>query len=92
MGALHTRGTEPFFFADENRQCEGTFLVDSGCTGAIMNSEFVFEHKLPWVRRADLVRVTGADGTLLTMRIGHHQDGKSVDLRRVSADTSQSSG
>jgi hypothetical protein len=47
----------------KNRQCEGTFLVDSGCTGAIMNSEFVFQHKLPWVKRAEPVRVTGADGT-----------------------------
>jgi hypothetical protein len=31
----------------KSRQCEGTFLVDSGCTGAIMNSEVVFQHKLP---------------------------------------------
>jgi hypothetical protein len=42
----------------KNRQCEGTFLVDSGCTGAIMNSEFVFKHKLPLVKRNKPVRVT----------------------------------
>jgi hypothetical protein len=59
--------------------------VDSGCTGAIINLEFVFQHKLPRVKRAEPVRVTGADGTPiegagvkyttpLTMRIGHHQE------------------
>jgi hypothetical protein len=31
----------------KNRQCQGKFLVDSGCTGAILNSEFVMAHKLP---------------------------------------------
>jgi hypothetical protein len=50
-----------------------------------MNSEFVFLHKLPCVKRAEPVKVTGADGlaiegavekytTSLTMRIGHHQE------------------
>jgi hypothetical protein len=78
----------------KNRQCEGNFLVDSGCTGAIMNSEFVFQHKLPWVRRPDPVKVTGADGTPiegagekytepLTMRIGHHQEDISWEIGRL---------
>jgi hypothetical protein len=78
----------------KNRQCEGTFLVDSGCTGAIMNSEFVFLHKLPWVKRAEPVRVTGADGsaiegagekytTPLTMRIGHHQEEISWEIGQL---------
>jgi hypothetical protein len=78
----------------KNRQCEGTFLMDSGCTGAIMNSEFVFEHKLPWVKRSKPVRVTGADGspiegagerytTPLTMRIGHHQEEISWEIGQL---------
>jgi hypothetical protein len=78
----------------QNRQCEGNFLVDSGCTGAIMNSEFVFQHKLPWVKRAEPVRVTGADGspiegagvrytTPLTMRIGHHQEEISWEIGQL---------
>jgi hypothetical protein len=78
----------------KNRQCEGNFLVDSGCTGAIMNSEFVFQHKLPWVKRPDPVKVTGADGTPiegagekyttpLTMRIGHHQEDISWEIGQL---------
>jgi hypothetical protein len=78
----------------QNRQCEGNFLVDSGSTGAIMNSEFVFQHKLPWVKRAEPVRVTGADGspiegagvrytTPLTMRIGHHQEEISWEIGQL---------
>jgi hypothetical protein len=70
----------------KNHQCEGNFLVDSGCTGAIMNSEFVFQHKLPWVKRAEPVKVTSADGTPIegagvkyttpfTMRIGQLERG-----------------
>jgi hypothetical protein len=43
----------------KNHQREVNFLVDSGCTGAIMNYEFVFQHKLPWVKRAEPVKVTG---------------------------------
>jgi hypothetical protein len=31
----------------KNRQCQGKFLVNSGCTGAILNVEFVAAHKLP---------------------------------------------
>jgi hypothetical protein len=30
-----------------NRQCQGKFLIDSGCTGTILNAEFVAAHKLP---------------------------------------------
>jgi hypothetical protein len=78
----------------KNRQCEGIFLVDSGCTGAIMNSEFVVQHKLPWVKRAEPVRVTGADGTPiegagvkyttpLTMRIGYHQEEISWEIGQL---------
>jgi hypothetical protein len=78
----------------KNRQCEGTFLVDSGCTGAIMNSEFVFKHKLPWVKRSKPVRVTGADGspiegagerytTPLTMHISHHQEEISWEIGQL---------
>jgi hypothetical protein len=78
----------------KNRQCEGNFLVDSGCTGAIMNSEFVVQHKLPWVRRPDPVKVTGADGTPiegagerhtkpLTMRIGYHQEEISWEIGQL---------
>jgi hypothetical protein len=59
-----------------------------------MNSEFVFQHKLPWVKRAEPVRVTGADGspiegagvrytTLLTMRIGHHQEEISWEIGQL---------
>jgi hypothetical protein len=78
----------------QNRQCKGNFLVDSGCTGAIMNSEFVFQHTLPWVKREEPVRVTGADGspiegagvrytTPLTMRIGHHQEEISWEIGQL---------
>jgi hypothetical protein len=69
----------------KNCQCQGKFLVDSGCTGAILNTEFVMVHKLLWVRRKTPVQVGNADGTLiedagsqystpLTMRIGQHQE------------------
>jgi hypothetical protein len=69
----------------KNRQCQGKFLVDSGCTGAILNAAFVMAHKLPWVRRKTPVQVGNADGTPiedagpkystpLTMRIGQHQE------------------
>jgi hypothetical protein len=47
----------------KNRHCQGKFLVDSGCTGAILNTEFVAAHKLPWVRRKTPVEVRSADGT-----------------------------
>jgi hypothetical protein len=78
----------------KNRQCEGTFLVDSGCTGVIMNLEFVSQHKLPWVKRTEPVKVTGADGsaiegagvkytTPLTMRIGHHQEEISWEIGQL---------
>jgi hypothetical protein len=33
----------------KRHQCEWNALVDSGRTGAIVNSEFVVAHKLPWV-------------------------------------------
>jgi hypothetical protein len=78
----------------KNHQCEGNFLVDSACTGAIVNSEFVFQHKLPWVKRAEPVKVTGVDGTPiegagvkyttpLTMRIGHHQEEISWEIGQL---------
>jgi hypothetical protein len=77
-----------------NHQREVNFLVDSGCTGAIMNSKFVFQHKLPWVKRAEPVKVIGADGTPiegagvqyttpLTMRIGHHQEESSWEISQL---------
>jgi hypothetical protein len=78
----------------KNRQCEVTFLVDSGCTGDIINSKFMFKHKLPWVKWSKPVRVTGADGspiegagvrytTPLTMRIGHHQEEISCEIGQL---------
>jgi hypothetical protein len=78
----------------KNHQCEGNFLEDFGCTEAIVNSEFVFQHKLPWVKRAEPVKVTGADGTPfegagvryttpLTGRIGHHQEGISWEIGQL---------
>jgi hypothetical protein len=77
-----------------NRQCQGKFLVDSGCTGAILNTEFVAAHKLPWVRRKTPVEVRSADGTPvkdagskystpLTMRIGHHQEEVSWEIGKL---------
>jgi hypothetical protein len=78
----------------KNRQCQGKFLIDSGCTGAILNAEFVAAHKLPWVRRECPVEVRSADGTPiedagskystpLTMRIGHHQEEVSWEIGKL---------
>jgi hypothetical protein len=78
----------------KNRQCQGKFLVDSGCTGAILNTEFVMAHKLPWVRPKTPVQVGNTDGTLiedagskystpLTMRIGQHQEGVSWEIGKL---------
>jgi hypothetical protein len=77
-----------------NRQCQGKFLIDSGCTGAILNAEFVAAHKMPWVRRESPVEVRSADGTPiedagskystpLTMRIGHHQEEVSWEIGKL---------
>jgi hypothetical protein len=77
-----------------NRQCQGKFLIDSGCTGAILNAEFVAAHKMPWVRRECPVEVRSADGTPiedagskystpLTMRIGHHQEEVSWEIGKL---------
>jgi hypothetical protein len=77
-----------------NRQCHGRFLVHSGCTGAILNTEFVAAHKPPWVRRKNPVEVRSADGnpiedagskysTPLTMRIGHHQEEVSWEIGKL---------
>jgi hypothetical protein len=77
-----------------NRQCQGKFLIDSGCTGAILNAEFVATHKMPWVRRENPVEVRSADGTPiedagskystpLTMRIGHHQEEVSWEIGKL---------
>jgi hypothetical protein len=78
----------------KNRQCQGKFLVDSGCTGAILNAEFVMAHKLPWVRWKTPVQVGNADGTPiedagskystpLTMRIGQHQEDVSWEIGKL---------
>jgi hypothetical protein len=78
----------------KNRHCQGKFLVDSGCTGAILNTEFVVAHKLPWVRRKNPVEVRSAEGTPvldagskystpLTMRIGHHQEEVSWEIGKL---------
>jgi hypothetical protein len=78
----------------KNRHGQGRFLVDSGCTGAILNEEFVRIHKLPWVRRKEPIEVRSADGTPveragfkysapLTMRIGHHQEEISWEIGKL---------
>jgi hypothetical protein len=78
----------------KNRHCQGRFLVDSGCTGAILNEEFVGIHKLPWVRRKEPIEVRRADGTPvesagfkysapLTMRIDHHQEEISWEIGKL---------
>jgi hypothetical protein len=77
-----------------NRQCQGKFLIESGCTGAILNAEFAAAHKLPWVHRECPVKVRSADGTPiqdagtkyltpLTMRIGHHQEEVSWEIGKL---------
>jgi hypothetical protein len=78
----------------KNRQRGGNFLVDSGCTGAIMNSKTIFQNKVPWVKRSEPAVMTGAEGspvegagekytTPLTMRIGHHQEEISWEIGKL---------
>jgi hypothetical protein len=77
-----------------NRQCQGKFLVGSGCVGAILNAEFVAAHKLLWMRQKNPFKVRSADGnpiedagskysTPLTMRIGHHQEEVSWEIGKL---------
>ena len=64
---------------------EARLLLDCGCSGPILNKDFVWKTKVPWTRREVPISVLTADGEPmkeageryspdLIMRIGHHQE------------------
>lgn len=46
-------------------RCHGIFLLDTGCTGAILNEEFVKKEKIPVHRRDSPIEMHDAQGDLM---------------------------
>jgi RNase H-like domain found in reverse transcriptase/Reverse transcriptase (RNA-dependent DNA polymerase)/Integrase zinc binding domain/Chromo (CHRromatin Organisation MOdifier) domain/Integrase core domain len=46
-------------------RCHGTFLLDTGCTGPILNQEFVKKEKIPIERRNSPIQMLDAQGDLM---------------------------
>jgi hypothetical protein len=46
-------------------RCHGTFLLDTGCTGAILSEEFVKKEKIPVERRNSPIKMLDPQGDLM---------------------------
>ena len=73
---------------------DARLLLDCGCSGPILNKDFVWKTKVPWTRREVPISVLTADGEPmkeageryaqdLIMRIGHHQEELSWEVVRT---------
>lgn len=78
----------------QTKTVKGKFLLDSGCTGPLLNKDFVWNQKVPWIRRDEPISVLSADGQpmtdaglkyseLLVMRIGYHQEELSWEIGKL---------
>ena len=73
------------------KNTKGIFMVDSGCTGPMLNQDFVGGNHIPWVRRDDPITIHTADGEPMNnagekyvediiMRIQDHQEELSWEI------------
>ena len=76
-----------YWFDSQNQRVgnEVMLLLDSGCSGPILNQNFVQDHAVPWIRRGSPIAVNAADGRPMedagvrytediVLRIGTHQE------------------
>lgn len=76
---------------NHQERVHGRLLVDTGCTGPILNARIVAKHKIPTISRKSPVQVLGPDGTQiegaglrfttpLNLVIGKHEESMSWEV------------